>query len=159
MRVKPLVERRAMLAEVLIDAPHGIELSEHLTGDGEAILRHACATGLERIVAKRIDSRYASGRWNAWRKIKRTVMDHFAVSGFESAGMRGVASLKVARLDEEMQALVPAGWVGSGISAEASRELRRALDAGRYVVATVEYRGWTPSGELRHPVFKGWVAE
>lgn len=37
--------------------------------------------------------------------------------------------------------------------------LRRTLDAGRHVAAEVDYRGWTPLGELRHAVFKGWVEE
>ena len=32
------------------------------------------------------------------------------------------------------------------------------LDGGA-VVDDVEYRGWTPSGELRHPVLKGWHRE
>ena len=43
---------------------------EHLEGDGEAIFRHACAPGLERIVSKRRDARYRSGRSLTWLKIK-----------------------------------------------------------------------------------------
>ena len=30
--------------------------------------------------------------------------------------------------------------------------------AGRLVVAEVEHRGYTPWGELRHPVVRGWEA-
>jgi hypothetical protein len=37
-----------------------------------------------------------------------------------------------------------------------SRLQSAALDAGKPVVIDVEFRGWTPAGELRHPVFKGW---
>jgi hypothetical protein len=41
----------------------GIRLSDHLDGaDGEAVFRHACAIGLEGIVAKRRDRPYRSGR-------------------------------------------------------------------------------------------------
>ena len=45
--------------------------SEHMDGeDGEAMFRHACAMGLEGIVSKRVDSRYKSGRCDAWVKVK-----------------------------------------------------------------------------------------
>jgi hypothetical protein len=39
-----------------------LRFSEHLSGvDGAALLRHACALGLEGIVSKRLMSRYKSG--------------------------------------------------------------------------------------------------
>jgi bifunctional non-homologous end joining protein LigD len=51
------------LASVLRKARDGIRLSEHLaTTDGNTIFRHACAMGLEGIVAKRRDKPYRSGR-------------------------------------------------------------------------------------------------
>ena len=31
-----------------------------------------------------------------------------------------------------------------------------ALDAKQAVIVTVEYRGFTPSEELRHPVIQAW---
>jgi bifunctional non-homologous end joining protein LigD len=34
------------------------------------MFRHACAMGLEGIVSKRVESRYRSGRCDAWRKVK-----------------------------------------------------------------------------------------
>ena len=37
-----------------------------------------------------------------------------------------------------------------------SLEIRAALDAGKPVVVEVEHRGFTPDGELRHPVIRGW---
>jgi hypothetical protein len=45
-----------MLAEIMVGARPGLTLSEHLAGDGEAMLRHACAMGLEGIIAKRVDA-------------------------------------------------------------------------------------------------------
>lgn len=80
--------------------------------------------------------------------------EHFAVVGFEPDGKRGVAALKIARLDDGV--LVPCGSVGSGIGREASADLRYALDDGQHLVVLVEHRGVTPAGELRHPVFRGW---
>jgi bifunctional non-homologous end joining protein LigD len=46
--------RRATLASLMRKAADGIRLSEHIdNADGEAVFRHACAMGLEGIVAKR----------------------------------------------------------------------------------------------------------
>jgi bifunctional non-homologous end joining protein LigD len=39
-----------------------------------------------------------------------------------------------------------------------ARQIRAALDAKQAVIVTVEYRGFTPVGELRHPVIRGWHA-
>jgi bifunctional non-homologous end joining protein LigD len=38
--------------------------------DGEAVFRHACAMGLEGIVAKRRDKPYRLGRSPDWIKVK-----------------------------------------------------------------------------------------
>jgi bifunctional non-homologous end joining protein LigD len=52
--------------------------------------------------------------------------------------------------------LKPCGSAESGLTEAASRQIRSALDAGRPVVVEVEHRGFTPDGELRHPVIRGW---
>ena len=44
---------------------------EHLEGD--VVFRHACKMGLERIVSKRLGSRYRSGRFADWLKFKNQV--------------------------------------------------------------------------------------
>jgi bifunctional non-homologous end joining protein LigD len=63
--------RRATLASLLRKAGQGIRLSDHLDGgDGEAVFRHACAMGLEGIVAKRRHRPYRSGRSPDWIKVK-----------------------------------------------------------------------------------------
>ena len=47
-----------------------MQLSDHLEGnDGDAAFRHACAMGLEGIVAKRRDRPYRSGRSPDWIKV------------------------------------------------------------------------------------------
>jgi bifunctional non-homologous end joining protein LigD len=52
-------------------APAGIRLSDHLAmTDGDTLFRHACAMGLEGIVAKRRDRPYRSGRSPDWIKVK-----------------------------------------------------------------------------------------
>ena len=80
LRPKPLLERQAKLAELMIGASPGLEMSEHLTGDGEFMLRFACDRGLEGIIAKRRDCPYCSGRQEAWLKVKCTKVEPFAVT-------------------------------------------------------------------------------
>jgi bifunctional non-homologous end joining protein LigD len=54
-------DRRWKLARLLRGAGHGVQLSDHMEGnDGHAAFRHACAMGLEGIVAKRRDKPYQS---------------------------------------------------------------------------------------------------
>jgi bifunctional non-homologous end joining protein LigD len=76
------------------------------------------------------------------------------VTDCERVGRSGLRTLQVAVLRDGE--LVPAGWVGTGLSGAACKGIRAALDAGKPVVIDVEFRGWTPAWELRHPVFKGW---
>jgi ATP-dependent DNA ligase len=38
--------------------------------EGDVVFRHACKMGLERIVSKRLGSRYRSGRSPDWLKFK-----------------------------------------------------------------------------------------
>lgn len=159
LRERPLADRQEALARLLvgIDPGDGLAAVEPIEGDAVAIMRSACAMGLEGIVAKRIDKPYRSGEREDWIKVRCTQTDHFAVVGFAPGGRRGVSSLKIAKLvDTE---LVPCGWAGSGIGETMSRALRAALDAGRPVVVEIEHRGGTPAGELRHPVVKGWASD
>jgi bifunctional non-homologous end joining protein LigD len=62
--------RRATLANLLRGAGHGIQFSDHVDSDGEAVFQHACAMGLGGIVAKRRDRPYRSGRSPDWIKVK-----------------------------------------------------------------------------------------
>src|SRR4051812_42901731 len=68
-RPRPLIERRAWLAELMGDAPDRLQFSEHMD-NGQALFRHACSFNLEGIVSKRKDAPYRSGRRDDSRKIK-----------------------------------------------------------------------------------------
>jgi bifunctional non-homologous end joining protein LigD len=60
VRSEPLEERRSkLLSRSNKKMRDGIQLSEGITGDGGAIVRHACWMDLEGIVSKRIGSRCA----------------------------------------------------------------------------------------------------
>jgi bifunctional non-homologous end joining protein LigD len=66
-----------------------------------------------------------------------------------------VRSLKVARLLGN-GILTPCGSVGSDLTEAEGTKIRAAMDAKRALIAEVAYRGFTPAGELRHPVLRGW---
>ena len=74
LRNEPWARRRALPVRLLADADAGIRLNEHIEDvedvDGAVVFRQACVMGLEGIVAKRLDSRYRSGRCREWIKIK-----------------------------------------------------------------------------------------
>jgi bifunctional non-homologous end joining protein LigD len=70
LRLDPLVNRRARLADLLASVPGALQFSECIEGNGSAVFRHACAMGLEGIVSKRKDSSYRSGRSDKWLKVK-----------------------------------------------------------------------------------------
>lgn len=106
--------------------------------------------GLEGIISKRRGSPYISGKSPVWRKTKCTMTDHFAVMGADRTGR----SLRLSRFLD--RGLVPSGSAGSGLSDSDARQIRAALGAKQAVIVTVEYRGFTPAGELRHPVIRTW---
>jgi bifunctional non-homologous end joining protein LigD len=70
LRREPWSDRRWKLARLLRGAGHGVQLSDHMESTDGAMFRHACAMGLEGIVAKRRDRPYRSGRSPDWVKIK-----------------------------------------------------------------------------------------
>ena len=55
LRKKPLLERKAKLAALLADQPRTGPLfySDHVVGNGAAMLQHVCEINLEGIVSKR----------------------------------------------------------------------------------------------------------
>jgi bifunctional non-homologous end joining protein LigD len=70
LRRRPIEERKAALAKLLRRAGPGLQLCEHLAGDGAVIYEHAIKLGCEGIVSKRLGSPYRSGRSPDWLKIK-----------------------------------------------------------------------------------------
>ena len=147
MRARELEDRRAVLTDVVRRRVPWIQFSESIEGDGPQVWRNM---GLEGIISKRRGSPYLSGKSPVWRKTKCTLTDHFAVMGSDRKGR----SLRLSRFHD--RGFVPCGSAGSGLSESDARQISAALDAGQAVIVTVEYRGFTPAGELRHPVIRGW---
>ncbi len=122
---------------------------------GAEVYRAARELGLEGIVSKRRGSPYVSGLFDGWRKTRCTTLEHFAVTGIEIAGGRERRSVNLARLAGEE--LIPCGAAGSGLTDYDLREIRAALAERVPVIAEIEHRGFTPDGQLRHPVVRSWT--
>ncbi|EIL99286.1 ATP-dependent DNA ligase [Rhodanobacter thiooxydans] len=175
-----LLERKALLQQLLAHAPKHLAFSSHTLGDGEAAFRMATEQQLEGIVSKRIDSPYRPGRGDDWLKIKRLHSDEFAVVGYTppKGSRSGFGSLLLARPDASVKSgWVYAGRVGTGFSDEQLRQLGKtiaergsaqptvklaAIDPllrdARWVkpvaVAEVYYRGIGNKNLLRQPSLK-----
>src|SRR5690554_3824451 len=126
-----LAERKALLGELLEDAPKQLAFSSHIQADGDAAYRLAGDQHFEGIISKRADRPYRGGRGGDWRKTKRLASDEFAVVGYtRPRGSRtGFGSLLLARPDPEHGWLY-AGRVGTGFSDELMREVTKKLGRG-----------------------------
>jgi bifunctional non-homologous end joining protein LigD len=174
LRGNSQLERKRAL-ERLFQA-HDIEspilYSEHLTGDGQEMFRHAAKLKWEGIVSKRADAPYRSERNENWVKVKTVTKGKFPVIGFVK-DPTGVAALYLGK--REGKDLVYMGKVGTGWSRTVSSQIRKQLDTvvspksklskplkkpkATWVEPTffadIEYRDITSEGLLRASSFKG----
>jgi bifunctional non-homologous end joining protein LigD len=147
------------------------------TGHAAELLEASAGHGLEGIVMKRLDSRYAPGRRNgSWLKVKNVGRQEFVIGGWvPGSGRREnrVGSILIGYQDEGE--LRYAGKVGTGFSERALVELGKRLRGierdlnpfagkgpprnARFVepvlVAEIEFRELTAEGMVRHGSFKG----
>jgi bifunctional non-homologous end joining protein LigD len=174
----PLLERKRLLERLIASAGASrLRFSEHLEGDRERILSHACSLGAEGIVSKRADSPYRPGRSRTWLKSKCVRRQEFVVLGYLPADdeHRGFRALLLGYHDAD-GALAYAGRVGGGFS-EKTRELVTSrledvrsdtaplpsdppdADGAVWVEPTIvveaRFAEWTRSGRLRQPSFVG----
>lgn len=179
VRPSPLGERKAALKRLLEASGDGIgdaiRYADHVIGGGPAMLREACAMGLEGIVSKRIDAPYRGGRGRRWLKIKCAHRQELVVLGFtEPRGGRSDLGALLLGVHRD-GALRYAGKCGAGLDAGQRADLRARLEplrretapvpgapeeAGRRwvepaLVAEVVFNGWTRAGRVRQAVFVG----
>ena len=170
------VERKELLRQVLAGIPEPLIYVPYIEDDGDRVFQHACALGLEGVIAKRRNSLYRSGRADDWVKLKCSKSDNFPIVAFvEKLGAhpRRIASLYLGR--RKQGKLVYAGKARTGYSERTARELREQLDpliirksplsepvdkpkatwVEPAVDAEIEYSGFTDDGLLRAAVFKG----
>ena len=177
---RPLRERQKLLDEIL--TPMGaIRRSEQFVGTGVALFEAAKEQGMEGIIAKRLDSSYATTRSAAWVKVKAFKTMECVIGGWtEGQGGRaatmGALLLGVYRDGQ----LTPVGHVGTGFDERTLRELLGTLkerETARSPFATeprvnqpahwcapelvceVQYAELTREGTLRHPTYRGLRAD
>lgn len=126
-----LLDRKALLQELLEDAPAHLAFSSHIEGDGQAAFELAGKQHFEGIISKRGDRPYHGGRSEDWRKTKQLASDEFAVVGYTAPkGSRtGFGSLLLAKPDAEHGWLY-VGRVGTGFNDELMREVTKKLAKG-----------------------------
>jgi bifunctional non-homologous end joining protein LigD len=176
----PLIERKALLENLLRNAPSGLRYGEHMEQDGAKVFAAACKLGLEGVIAKRAADPYRHVRTRSWLKIKCQQRQEFVVVGFTDPGGSRTAfgALLVATRDRRGAPLRYAGKVGTGFDERALRSLHARLaplkrktppverasarGIGRGVhwvepslVAEIAFTEWTGDERLRHPVYLG----
>jgi len=139
---------------------------------GKALHQSACRLGLEGIVSKRLNSRYLSGRSDAWVKSLCILAQEFVIGGWEQEAGRNFKNILVGV--HGPKGLTYVGTLERGFSAAPDLAKRLAeletksnpFTAGtpprahvRWVrpelVARAEFREWTASGKIRHASFRG----
>lgn len=173
LRALPLVERKALLAELVLRRGP-VRFADHVEERGEELFAAVSARGLEGLIAKQAASPYRAGRHPAWVKLRADKTGDFAVVGYtRPKGSRpGFGALQLA-------ARGAAGWVwtgrvGGGFTDRQLTDLVAALERDRRArpvcavpkelskdstwveprfVVEVRYNEITTAGQLRHPVF------
>jgi bifunctional non-homologous end joining protein LigD len=174
-----LDSRKEALEKLLLANRHpALRYSEHVIGNGPAMLENACRLGLEGIVSKRRNSPYRSGRQGEWTKAKCTNREEFVIGAYapSTAARNAVGSLALGYYRDGK--LIHAGRAGTGFTQKSAQTLYKALQALRTdkspfantltsderrglafvkpeLVAQVEFRGWTADRHIRQAAFKG----
>jgi bifunctional non-homologous end joining protein LigD len=179
LTAEPCTRRRQLLEELELDG-ESWQTPGYSTGHPKQLLAASAERGLEGIVVKRLESRYAPGkRTGDWLKVKNVGRQEFVIGGWlpGSGRRRGrLGSLLVGYFDAGGGGgLRYAGKVGTGFSESDLEDLGERLaplaedespfDAeklpkeARFVrpelVAEVEFRELTSEGMVRHGSYKG----
>jgi bifunctional non-homologous end joining protein LigD len=172
----PYTERRERLLELGLNGARWQTPANHV-GDGAAMLAASRDSGLEGIIAKRLDSPYHSGRRSpGWVKVKNVRETDVVVGGWlPGEGKRsGRLGALVVGFYEDGE-LKYAGRVGTGFDEAELNRLGRLFEGlarddspfgGRQpprethfvdpvLIAHVGYGEWTQTRTLRHPRYLG----
>jgi bifunctional non-homologous end joining protein LigD len=175
---KPYVDRRSALAKLKL-AGGAWQTPPFERGGGSTMKDASAKSGLEGVMAKRLDSKYEPGRRSGvWLKIKNHNRQEFVIGGWmDGEGKRRgyPGALLVGYYDDGK--LAYAGKVGTGFTDRTLDELNARLkplatnkspfEAGAtpprashfvkpQIVAEFEFVEWTRGGQLRAPAFKGF---
>ncbi|MBV9284516.1 MAG: non-homologous end-joining DNA ligase [Acidimicrobiia bacterium] len=173
----PYTERRALLEELPLGGPC-CQIPPSTVGNGAHVVEASQKTGLEGVMAKRLDSIYEVGkRSRAWLKVKNHRGQEFVIGGWSTGeGRRAgtIGALLLGYYDDGK--LIYAGHVGTGFTdkllAELQKEMaplarpdspfatpvarvKKATFVEPKLVGEVQFAEWTREGTLRQPSFKG----
>jgi bifunctional non-homologous end joining protein LigD len=177
---EPYDERRAKLESLNLSGPTFTTTDSFRDVPGSDVLAAATSNGLEGIVSKRRDSPYLPGRRSSeWVKVKSFRTQEAVIGGWtdgrgEREGSLGALLLGLPTPD----GLRYIGKVGTGFNERSrqalleelgrrtarkspfasslpSRETANAHFVRPELVGEVAYGEWTPSGRLRHPIWRG----
>lgn len=177
LRRTRLVERKALLEELLAHVDPVLAYSRHIVGHGAEVFAASGKQAMEGIISKAVDAHYTPGRSSTWLKVKHAQSDEFVIVGYTAPkGSRsGLGALLMAT--REAGALKYVGRVGTGFNdamlGSLSKQLAtietkqpvvtlpahtplspRAVTWVRpELVAEVAFRGWGKEGLLRHASF------
>jgi bifunctional non-homologous end joining protein LigD len=179
----PLSARRAVLDRLvgLHEGPNWRRAPVY--DDGHALQALTRSGGLEGVVAKRNDAKYAAGRRSPnWVKVGNRNTDEFVIGGWVPGGGRrehGIGSilLGIRETDDAEGPLRWIGRVGTGFTDAELDRLQRLLADDIVTMSPfsndpveptavfvrpkhrclVEYREWSPAGLLRFPSWRGLV--
>jgi len=177
LMAKPYRERRAALEKLKL-AGANWQTPPVEWDDGDAMYAASGNSGLEGIVAKRIDTPYReSSRGGEWLKIKNHASQELVIGGWlPGAGRREGHLGALLTGYYEGEDFVYAGRVGTGFSDRTLDELEQRLrplqrDGSPFtrgrglprtaqfvepeLVGEFEFSEWTREGQLRQPSFKG----
>jgi bifunctional non-homologous end joining protein LigD len=172
-----LRERKAALREALRFGEGVVRWTPYRRAhEGERLLREACRSGWEGLIAKRADSPYAGKRTRDWLKWKCSAEQELVIGGYTAprGSREDFGALLVGHYDGDV--LRYAGKVGTGFDADELRTLGARMaklerpdtpfGAGDppargttwiepELVAQVGFTEWTRDGRLRHPRYLG----
>jgi len=172
LRDVTLAERRKLLEKVVTrEGP--VKISESFPPTAE-LVEAVRQSGLEGLVAKRLDSCYESHRSSDWLKLKLVQQQEFVICGY-TIGERDHFGALVLGVHEKGK-LRWAGNVGTGFDAKLLASIRSLLDQRTRdkpplqldpkmpkdavwvepdLVCEVKFSNWTQDQRLRAPVFVG----
>jgi ATP-dependent DNA ligase len=121
----PLVERKAILAELLRSAGCSRLLYvDYVDDGGDRLLAAAREIGAEGIVAKRRAGLYRDGPSREWLKTKVSEVGKFVITGFRDVTPGKIEAITVAEIAGDK--LMPVGECSSASGAGCARCLRRS---------------------------------
>ena len=175
LRGAPLLERKQLLRS-LLHTSERFRYADHQLEKGKELFELARESGLEGIVGKRINSRYASGRSPNWVKLKVVQTLDGVIGGWTEARTTALplGSLLLGLYEGKKLRFI--GHVGSGFDGKKLQELALKLKEFHAakcpfatvplanekpfwvrpeLVARVKFSSWTHEEVLRHPVYLG----